>query len=235
MEIAVAARRMPAGPAVLLYFAVYFAWLWWSVEGEALHWLTLVAVPAVGLAWLETRGRPVAATVLAGIGLRRATWRSGLAWAVPLGLGLTALQLLVSRNRGAALDVLASWHALYLVPGALLLLLATAAFTEEVFFRGILLERLARWWSAPLLALAASSLLFGLYHLPYAYLNPHWPSYGDLPRAFSAAMGQGVIGGLVLGGVYLRSGRNLLAPVAVHGLINLVPAVALLARLAGLR
>ncbi len=73
-------------------------------------------------------------------------------------------------------------------------------------------------------AVVLASLAFGVYHLPYAYLNPNWPSAGDWGAAWSAAMGQGVVGGLILGTVYLKGGRNLLAPVLTHALIIAFPA-----------
>ncbi|MFQ5529671.1 MAG: hypothetical protein ACE5FP_04915 [Gemmatimonadota bacterium] len=41
-------------------------------------------------------------------------------------------------------------------------------------------------------------------------------------------MGQGVVGGLVLGTVYERAGRNLIASVVVHSLINALPAMTLI-------
>jgi len=41
-------------------------------------------------------------------------------------------------------------------------------------------------------------------------------------------MGQGIIGGLVLGAVYERSKRNLFASVLVHALINLLPAATMI-------
>ena len=67
-----------------------------------------------------------------------------------------------------------------------------------------------------------SAVLFGLYHLPYAYLSPHWPSHGDLGAAFASAMGQGGIGGLVLGTLYALTRGNLIACIIVHSSINAI-------------
>lgn len=82
------------------------------------------------------------------------------------------------------------------------------AFGEEMVFRAFLTVSLgglfqnlkARWW----LAVAGSSLLFGLAHYD-------WGPAGVLDT---------MIMGLILGTVYLRSGRNLWIPIIAHGLVN---------------
>ncbi len=71
-------------------------------------------------------------------------------------------------------------------------------------------------------------ILFGIYHVPYAYLNPNWPSAGDWGAAWLAALGQGIPGGLILGGMYLWSRQNLFASVVLHSLINAIPGMAMI-------
>ena len=66
-------------------------------------------------------------------------------------------------------------------------------------------------------------MAFVLYHVPYAYLNPNWPSAGNLLHAFGLATVNGALGGIVLGLVYVRSGRNLVAVILLHALVNWVP------------
>lgn len=214
---------------VLLYYFAYLAYLFATLEGEAGHWITLVALPLLMVMLLRrVHGRPTGIAAMgAAVGLRRGRLTTGLGIAAAVGLVLAGLQLVISRSREQILEALTSASALYLLPLAFVLLLATAAFTEELFFRGILLSRLrARWGVLP--ALLASSFLFGLYHLPYAYLHPRWPSHGDWEAALGSAMGQGGIAGLILGGVYLVARGNLLAPVLVHALINLPAVLAML-------
>ncbi|NIQ59935.1 MAG: hypothetical protein GWN85_42720 [Gemmatimonadetes bacterium] len=71
--------------------------------------------------------------------------------------------------------------------------------------------------------------LASVYFAAYlAYLNPNWPSAGDWGAAWSAALGQGVPAGLILGGLYLVSGRNLIACVLLHSMINAVPAMTMI-------
>jgi membrane protease YdiL (CAAX protease family) len=77
-------------------------------------------------------------------------------------------------------------------------------------------------------ALVVTPILFGIYHVPYAYLNPNWPSAGDWGAAWLAALGQGIPGGLILGGMYLWSRQNLFASVVLHSLINAIPVMAMI-------
>ncbi len=145
------------------------------------------------------------------------------------------MQLLLSRNAAAFRELITSGRALYLLPIALALLLFTVGVTEEVFFRGVLQTRLTELARSKVLAILIVSVLFGLYHLPYAYLNlpyaylnPSWPSSGDLGAAFQAAMFNGVLGGVVIGGVYALANNNLIAAILVHSFIDLFPAMTLI-------
>ncbi len=80
-----------------------------------------------------------------------------------------------------------------------------AGIGEELFFRGLLQEGLARWIGGPLgvcLALAVASLLFGLLHA----IN-------------SAYVVLATVMGFVLGGLWIVSG-NLLVPIAMHAVYD---------------
>jgi membrane protease YdiL (CAAX protease family) len=79
---------------------------------------------------------------------------------------------------------------------------------EEWFFRGFLQGSLARWWSAPILALFVTTAVFGGYH----FLD----RWGWRPVAGATAAG------LTLGLIYLLqpSPPSLLAPVLVHAAIT---------------
>ncbi len=90
--------------------------------------------------------------------------------------------------------------------GDLALVWTFAAFGEELGYRGYLLNRAAdlgdRSRAAFIVAMFLVAVLFGLGHW---YKGPA----GVLDSTYS---------GLVLGGVYLLSGRNLWAPILAHGL-----------------
>jgi membrane protease YdiL (CAAX protease family) len=92
--------------------------------------------------------------------------------------------------------------------GTLAIIWVTAAFAEEVIYRGFLMSRLARRFGGGRLAWLASLLLssavFSMLHL---YQGP---------------AGVAITGfvGLLIGIVYLASGRNLWIGILVHGLVD---------------
>lgn len=212
----------------LAYTIAYFAYLFWSLENETGHWLSMVLLPAALLWFLrKRRGRGASpAEVLASVGLQT-NWTLGLGWALLLGIALCGLQLVLSRNKAAILQILLSGRGLLLLPVAFILLLLTAGFTEEFFFRGVLQTRLAARFRSHVIAVLGSSVFFGIYHLPYAYLNPRWPSHGDWAAAAGAAFGQAIPMGLILGTLYAKR-PNLLACVLVHTMTNLLPALTII-------
>ena len=214
-------------PAALAYFSFYVVYLFGRLENELLHWVSLVVLPLALIFWARrwevTHARFAGA--LASVGLARGNLKSGLFGAVLVGLALSLLQLLGSRHAGRIAEVFASGQFLHLLPLSFGLMLLTAGFTEEFFFRGVLQTRLSGWLRSHWWAVIVTALLFGLYHLPYAYLNTRWPSHGDWPAAFRLAFGQGVPAGLILGWVYVRARGNLLACVLTHTMINMLPAM----------
>jgi membrane protease YdiL (CAAX protease family) len=210
------------------YFLLYMAYLFWRPEDEALHWVSLVLIPVLLVMYLKRRTPRTVASTLASFGLRRGNLTRGLGFTLVLGTGLGLFQLFFSRSGPAALEAFASGRALYLFPLAFILMLLTAGFTEEVFFRGFLQTRMEALLGSKWSGLIVTSLFFGLYHLPYAYFNPNWPSAGDWGAAWGSALGQGVPGGLVLGGVYLYSRKNLLACIILHSLINAFPGMGMI-------
>ena len=89
------------------------------------------------------------------------------------------------------------------VPVVLALLMAIASGTiEEIVFRGIVF-RLIEEWGGTWIALAISSLLFGLGHL----VNPHATALGAIAIVFE--------GGILLAGAYVLT-RRLWLPIGIH-------------------
>lgn len=133
--------------------------------------------------------------------------------AIPLGL---AVAFAVAFAISAAADIAPAddWHALrgnldlylfYLIPVAW----GTAAFGEEMLFRGFFQDALQRLFgsSGPIgttIAIIAQAVIFGLLHL---YQGP------------AGASVAGALG-LALGFVWWFSGRNLWAGIVVHGIID---------------
>ncbi|MGA7270851.1 MAG: CPBP family intramembrane glutamic endopeptidase [Acidimicrobiia bacterium] len=222
-------RRIEALYA-LVYYVVYVGYLGIHQESEFWHWVTLVILPFWLISLLQRRrsGQWSLKAGLGTVGLRRGNLARGLIWVLPSGLAISlGLQLIFSSNSQEFIDIMTSPRVLYLAPLTFLLLTVTAGFTEEFFFRGIIQTRLSELLGSRVLAVLAVSVLFALYHLPYAYLNPAWPSHGDFGAAVGAAMFNGAFGGVVIGFVYALANGNLMAAVIAHSLIDLLPAMAL--------
>ena len=99
--------------------------------------------------------------------------------AVLLGVAFSVMQAMGGSEHAQEIrEVLRSGRVFVALPVALLAMMLTAGFTEEFFFRGFLQNRLEQLTSSRVAAVVLASLAFGVYHLPYAYLNPNWPSAG---------------------------------------------------------
>ena len=91
-----------------------------------------------------------------------------------------------------------------------------------MFFRGYLLNRITdlfgRERAGIILALLVNAIVFGLAH-----------AYQGIAGVVDTALA-----GLVLGGLYLLTGRNLWLPILTHGIIDTVGFLIIYAGLAGL-
>lgn len=169
--------------------------------------------------------------VYAGFSLAALTWRhaagaSALHDGAPLG-GTHAIALPLALSLGALAGVAvvgvtrqlvarAAWAASLesalrdglagAPPRELRLLVVAAAVGEELLFRGALLPSLASSWGFPVAALA-TSLVFGLLHLP-------------ANRALRPWTASAFVMGLTFALLYRLTGE-VLAPLAAHALINL--------------
>jgi hypothetical protein len=193
--------------------------------------LELLIVPLLlGLQAAGVLGKPKLPLLLFGwlsMWLRRVGWRqTGLSrpasWpatvlaAILVGLAYNALDIgvilpLLHRLTGEPLN-LSEFASLKGNTGTLLVLAAaswlSAAFPEEMLYRGYLLNRLAdivgRSGAGWALSAALVSLTFGLAHHAQGIT-------GVLDN---------VLAGLLFAGLYLGSGRNLWLPILAHGVID---------------
>ncbi len=157
------------------------------------------------------------------VGLKRPeSWRKTILWGIVAGVLIIAAGELADyagsriwhrAAKAPALieEVKTTWKAALLGLG---LVWTFAAFGEEMGYRGYLMTRAAdvgkRSKLAYLAALFASSVLFGYGHY---YKGPP----GIL---------QSTLSGLILGGAYLLSGRNLWVSVIAHGFADTIAIVA---------
>jgi membrane protease YdiL (CAAX protease family) len=201
--VLLAARWIPDGTvwerlALPLRTALLLLPLTWLLRRSGQGW------GAVGLRW---PGRPWRAIgiVVAGYVLIATVATALLAVVFP-AMGWPA-------NTTAALGHLRGDTGEYLY--WLLIAWSCAAVGEELIFRGFLLSRLESALgggrAALLTALLVQALIFGLSH---AYQGP-------------GGMWLTGITGLLLGGVYLISGRNLVVCILLHGLVDSVSLTAI--------
>jgi hypothetical protein len=158
------------------------------------------------------------------VGLRKPdSWRKTILW------GLLAGVLIVIAGQLAAFAGATIWHKVAKGPavlkqakeswkGALFglgVVWTFAAFGEEMGYRGYLMTRAAdvgkRSKLAYLVALLASSVLFG---------------YGHYFKGPPGIL-QSTVSGLILGGAYLLSGRNLWVSIVAHGCADTIVIAAL--------
>ena len=151
-----------------------------------------------------------------------------MGWALLAGGAVTVLQVFAGGNGAEVRALFRDGRAFYLMPLAFVMMLVFAGFTEELFFRGFLQTRLEALTGRPWVALLIASVLFAVYHLPYALLNPRWPSYGHPLAALGAAFGNGLPGGLILGGLFIWTKGRLPACIVLHSLVDVAPAMTLI-------
>jgi membrane protease YdiL (CAAX protease family) len=197
----------------------------WKGEGilanEFGKWLWFVVLP-LGLLVVARGRKPDVIAVLRSIGFHR----HGMGKAVLLGFVIGVFINLIVIWFYPASELQKLWeilqkplNLLIRLPIAFTLALITAGFTEEVLFRGIIQSRLARVTGSELRGCILAAFLFGIYHLPYAYFSPSWPTHGNLALAVSAVLTEQMITGVVLGVLWLRT-HNLAAPMVFHALVN---------------
>ena len=202
---------------VLAYFGLVLAMEFARLDGEWMRWITLVIVP-LALMSLLARTAPRPGGVITSVGLARGHMRDGLGLAIAVGVVVSPLFLLTAPKAGEVLRSVMTGRIFFTLPIAIVLLLLTAASTEEFFFRGVLLTRCRSWLGSDWLAICISAVCFGLYHLPYAALD--LGQRGGILPSWLDAFGVGTAGGLVLGWVFVRARGNLVASIVAHALMN---------------
>lgn len=208
----------------ILWFPFYFALAMISnqfqisVVNEATNWLLLVLLPLLIAARL--RKEKVIVT-LREIGVRlpeqKTGWKILLVCLIYTGIIFFVFSLSEETSM-ADLNIL---KILRNFPVFLLLMMVTAGFTEEFFFRGILQRCLTNTLKRPYLAIFITSILFGLYHFPFAYYL--WDGVsGNVVNAFKTIMTEQAIAGFAFGLLYHKSSENLWSSVMLHSLSNAV-------------
>ena len=238
--VSFATRKQPPVPVsinrpflegcILLGWYIIFMAISVVTEGEGIFasefgkWLWFIALPFFLIYLLRGHSRNIK-EVLKSVGLHR----RGLGKALLLGLlayavVLIAIPFIMPEAQAQRLRELmqSPLNLLLILPLSFAFALVTAALTEEVFFRGFLQTRLAVMMRSEVRGCLAAAMLFGLYHLPYAYFSLSWPTHGNIIWAVSGVIAEQAVTGLILGILWYRT-RNLAAPVLFHALVNTLP------------
>ena len=165
----------------------------------------------VAFGWISLRVRGLR---WRSVGLEKyKTWKATLALGLAAGVALEAFELFVSQpflikvlHKKPDLDVFRSLQGnLKLTLLFIVLAWILAAFGEEMVYRGYLMNRVAdlfnRTRRAWIISLIAVHVGFGLAHLY---------------QGATGVVDEGLMG-LLLGIIYLRTGRNLAVPIVAHG------------------
>ncbi len=192
----------------LIFYADHRQWIPISKTPELLL-LAWISLRVRGLRW-----RDVGFT-------RYLSWKATIAIGVVLGTVLETFQLLVTQpiltkllGRQPDLELFRMANGNLKVTALFIVLSWTlAAYGEELFWRGYLMNRVAdvfgRSRAAWIGSLAVISIAFGLAH-GYQGLTG-WIEEG--------------LAGLALGVMYLRTGRNLAVPIVAHGVCDTIDMV----------
>ncbi len=201
--------------AIYGYTGFYYVYLFLfpNLETEQMHWLTLVLVPFT-IFWFNQPNRNLS-SVLDAVMLKGQLTK-GIVVAILVGLLLGALQLFLSRDSYVIMQQLrepSGWIRWFKAAG---LILITAGFTEEFFFRGILLSVLYDHTKSKGWAISISSSCFGVFHIPYE-LSKHNPA--PLLPVVLEAVTFPILFGMLLGFLVMKY-NNLLVSVLIHTLFN---------------
>ena len=195
VELAIAALLVAAG---LKGYTAFGSTLWLLAIGVVLVWWRGPGWRIVGFARPRSIAQAAAIGVAVGAGYQ--------------GLSLMLLEPAIACVTGSALPDVSIFRAVIgdqrQLAISLLLSWTTAAFAEETVYRGWITTRVAELgrfskhaWMA---AIVVSSIVFGLVH-----------TYQGLSGMIATGLT-----GVVLGWLYLATGRNLWAPIIAHGVMD---------------
>lgn len=108
-------------------------------------------------------------------------------------------------------------YFLLILPFAFVLAFSGLAVTEEFFFRAVLLERIAQLMKSEAGGIVIIAILNGVYHLPFAYFLPFWPTHGNLMWAISVVVTEQALGAIMKGILWIKT-RNLASTILIHAL-----------------
>lgn len=199
------------GAPFILWLLILVIWIVYrKIGGMPEYFEELVLKPLIFigplLVWLATKNK----FKRKSLGLVMTNHKKILIWGLVLGVFL-ALENIIIRKFYWHDPVLLKFS---LIPISLALTISLAtAFSEEILYRGFLLQRMLKIWQ-PVLAIVVNALLFAIGHLGLALSKPDYRSE-DLAGYLIFIFVSGIINSLI----YERT-RSVYASIAAHALWN---------------
>jgi len=190
-----------------------------NIINEVTNWLFLVLIPLLILAVLKKgKFKEVFQETLREIGLKRIDKKTGFRTLLVCMLYMGILVLVFSL--GDEKLVITNIPKMFVrLPIFMCLMLLTAGFTEEFFFRGIVQRCMANSLKQPYIAIVFTSILFGIYHFPFAYYL--WEqTAGSVVNSLKAILVEQAVTGCALGLMYYKSSNNLWSSAVLHAFVN---------------
>lgn len=205
----------------LLYFALAMISNAFHINiiNEVTNWLFFVLLPLLILARLKKgKFKEAFQETLREIGLKRIDKETGFRTLLVcmLYMGILVFVFSLSDEKPVITDIP---KMLVRLPIFMCLMLLTAGFTEEFFFRGIVQRCVANSLKQPYIAIVFTSILFGLYHFPFAYYL--WEqTAGSVVNSLKAILVEQAVTGCALGLMYYKSSNNLWSSAVLHAFVN---------------
>ncbi|WP_252244462.1 MULTISPECIES: type II CAAX endopeptidase family protein [unclassified Clostridium] len=190
------------------------------IVNEMIHWIGLVIIPLVIL-WKTMKISFKESLCM--LGLYDSKFKLYLKSIIIVCLGMYPLMVsLLTYYYNIGIQKVASsiLNLLINIPVYLPIMMIMAGFTEEFFFRGILQNILQQRVRYRINAVIITSILFGLYHIPFALFL--WENTsGNLLLSLSVVFTEQTVAGILYGGLYSKS-RTLWYPIIIHSFNNMI-------------
>ena len=206
----------------LSWFLFYFLLAMMSMQfelqlvNEISNWLFFVLFPLLITARL--RKESLKKTLLE-IGIKRFDKKTGLKTLLVCLIYIVIVFTMFSAGEETDITIEDIPKIVAYLPLFWILMILTAGFTEEFFFRGVLQRCMMNALKRPCTAILISSILFGLYHFPFAFYLWEGVS-GSVIDSLKMILTEHVAAGIAHGLLYDKTSKNLWSSILLHSLSN---------------
>lgn len=186
-----------------------------DIISELSNWLFLVLFP---LMIITVKGKEKVIQTLKETGLKHFDRKTVLRILLICAL-YQGVIILVFGLGESCVNITNILQMLVKLPVFFCLMILTAAFTEEFLFRGVFQRTMMNSLKQPYLAILFTSILFALYHFPFAYYL--WDdTAGSVVNSLKMVMMEHVLSGCALGLIYYKTNKNLWSSIILHAFTN---------------